>query len=161
MVVAIAAVMAAIAVPRLTGATHRAAAHSIKANVSAVRKAIDRYYAEHGRFPGYDPATGLPDGDAFVKQLTSFTDRRGRISDARTATYMYGPYIRPPFPANAANGLSTVHVRKYFTDAGPPDGSVGWAVVLQSGEFGISADNTELDRVGIKRIEEVRAVKLD
>ncbi len=150
MVVAILGIVAAIAAPRMTTAARSATANALTANLASVRKAIDMYYAEHGRYPGYDPSTGLPDGTFFVKQLTMFTDLSGRPSATfSAATYRYGPYLRGPFPKNPTNHLDTVHVKATPSDPNPADGSVGWIAVLSHGYFGISATNSGLDSIGI------------
>jgi general secretion pathway protein G len=153
MVVTIIGIIAAIAVPRMSQATSRASANALQATLANVRKAIDMYYAEHGKYPGYLPGTDTPDGDAFVKQLTLYTDLTGADNASYGDPFLYGPYLRKPFPTNPTNNLGTVHVKATPTDADPADGSVGWVAVLSHGYFGVSATDTDLEEIGIERLD--------
>jgi len=161
MVVTIIGIIAAIAVPRVSQAASRASANALQATLTNVRKAIDMYYAEHGKYPGYTPGTNTPDGDAFVKQLTMQTNVRGSTNTAFGGPLLYGPYLRAPFPKNPTNKLDTVFVRATPADANPADGSVGWVAVLSHGYFGISATDAGLEEIGIEKPtqkEDVRAM---
>jgi general secretion pathway protein G len=153
MVVTIIGVIAAIAVPRMSNVTARASAHALQATLTNVRKAIDCYYAEHGKYPGYTPGTTTPDGDDFVKQLTMYTDLSGASNATYGGSYIYGPYLRAPFPTNPTNHLTTVAVKATPADADPAEGSVGWVAVLSHGYFGISATDSDLDDIGIEEPE--------
>ena len=83
MVVTIIGIIAAIAVPHVSQATSRASSNALELSVTNVRKAIDEYYAEHGKYPGYVPGTTTPDGDSFVEQLLMYTNRMGDTNSAR------------------------------------------------------------------------------
>ncbi len=150
MVVTIIGIVAAIAVPRMSTASQHAMATALQASMESVRTAIDCYYAEHDRYPGYDPANGSADGDYFIKQLTMYSNAAGQVSATPTGLYIYGPYLRKPFPMNPTNQLSDVYVKATPTDANPSKGSVGWIAVLSHGYFGISAEDVELDEIVIK-----------
>ncbi len=152
MVVTIIGIVAAIAVPRVSSASSNATRNSLDATLVNVRKAIDIFYAEHNRFPGYDPTNGLPDGDDFVRQLTLHSDSQGWTNGLPTAPYLFGPYLRTPFPLNPTNKLRTVYVKPTPGSADPADGSVGWVAVLSTGDFGVSATDTQLDSVGVKGV---------
>lgn len=151
MVVTIIGIIAAIAVPRMSQASSRAAANALQATLANVRKTIDCYYAEHGKYPGYTPGTTTPDNDAFVRQLTMYTNAAGQWNATYGNPYLYGPYLRQPFPKNPTNNLDTVNVKATPSDADPADGSVGWVAVLSHGYFGISATDTGLDEIGIDK----------
>ena len=146
-VVVILGVISAIAVPRISSGSRRATVNALQTSVTNVRRAIDRYFAEHEKFPGYDPSTGSPDGSKFHDQLMKFTDAQGNASDTKTSVYKYGPYLRPPFPKNPTNDLDTVHAKLNPAAANPADGSVGWITDLATGDFGISASDAEIDKV--------------
>lgn len=147
LVVTILGVLASIAIPRMTTASSSAQQNALQATLANVRKAIDIYYAEHDRYPGYDHVTGLPDGTAFLDQLLKYSDFRGETNSTPNNTYKYGPYLRSPFPVNPFNGLDTVQVKAAPADADPAEGSVGWVAVLSHGYFGISATDSELDTI--------------
>jgi len=147
LVVTIIGIIAAIAVPRVSSGAAAASANALEATITNVRKAVDIYYAEHGKYPGYNPGNSLPDGTWFQNQLLMYSDAKGNTNAARTAVYKYGPYIRAPFPTNPSNKLDSVYVKA--TDASPADGSVGWVAVLSNGDFGISATSAQLDQLGI------------
>jgi len=148
-VVVIIGIIAAIAVPRISSASTSASANALQATLTNVRKAIDIYYAEHSSYPGYVPGTTTPNGARFKAQLLLFSDAQGNTKASKSGAYIFGPYLRSPFPTNQANGLATVHVKGTAVDPNPPDGSVGWVAVLSNGDFGISATSTQLDDLGI------------
>lgn len=157
-VVTILGIIASIAIPRMTTATSTATSNALEATLANVRKAVDMYFAEHGKYPGYDPGSSLPDNDLFRDQLLMYTDAAGKTSATPTGRYFYGPYLRSPFPRNPFNNLDTVYVKATPTDPDPADDSFGWAAVLSHGYFGISANDTVLDDAGFDE-EDVR-VKL-
>ena len=158
-VVTIIGILASIAVPRMTRGVADAEANALQATLANVRKAIDVYYAEHGKYPGYDSSTGSPDNPAFVDQLTMYSDEKGNTNATHTSAYRYGPYLRSPFPRNPRNRLDTVYVKAAPTDADPADGTVGWVAVLSHGYFGVSLTDSDLDDMGfidVKDKDDVR-----
>lgn len=163
-VVTIIGIIASIAVPRLSSVAAGSKANALQASVASVRKAIDIYYAEHGRYPGYDPSSSLPDGAKFVDQLLKYTDEEGNPSESYGGEFIYGPYLRPPFPKNPTNNLSTVHVKATPSAADPANGSAGWVAVLSHGYFGVLASDADLGSVGVVdavRIDLVRLTRSD
>lgn len=159
MVVTIIGIIAAIAVPRFSTVTTRATAEALKATVANVSKAINCYYAEHSKYPGYNPGNGTPNGQRFVEQLTMYTSAAGVPSETYGSPHVYGPYVRKPFPTNPFNLLSTVHVKAMPTAANPVEGSVGWVAVLSHGYFGVSASDADLDKVGVNGADEKASVR--
>lgn len=149
MVVVIIGVVAGIAVPRMSTTASHASANALQATLMNVRTAIECFYAEHNRYPGYDPSNGSANGDEFVKQLTMYSNAQGQTAATRAAPFVYGPYLRKPFPANLANNLDTVHVKETRAAPSPGDGSVGWVAVLATGDFGVSATDEQLEKVGV------------
>lgn len=147
MVVAIIAIIAAIAMPRITQAGRRAQANALLATLENVRAAIDHYYAEHNRYPGYNPSTSAPSGAWFINQLTRFSDEQGNVADLTTSQYKYGPYLRKPFPTNPINGLSDVHVRA-SSSTPVAAGSTGWIASLDDGTFDVNSTVADLERLG-------------
>lgn len=157
MVVVIIGVIASIAVPRMTKASQRAELSSIQGNIRTIRMAIDRYYAEHGTFPGGDPANGSPNGGLFIKQLIYYSDSKGEPSQKFTSRFRFGPYMRSPFPKNPDNGLSKVHVKKEPGNADPAFKDAGWVAVLSTGDFYIHLPKAEVDRIEEQLSESARA----
>lgn len=149
MVIAIIAVLGAIAVPRLSKASQRAQANALQSNLTNIRKAIDRYYAEHSKYPGYDPSNGNPNGTFFIEQLTQYTDAAGNTETVPDKDYRFGPYLSKPFPTSPTNDLSTVHVKAAEADA-TPKSSTGWHACLENGYFGLNATAAE---VTVKKLD--------
>lgn len=146
MVVTIIGIVSGIAVPRMADASSRASANALQATLANVRKAIDVYYAEHGLFPGYDPASRAAVSDRFTDQLVMYSDEQGRTTANYGYPYIFGPYLRAPFPKNPTNDLATVHMKTNPGDVDPADGTVGWVAVLSTGDFQISAKDSDLTR---------------
>lgn len=117
-VVVIIGIIAAIAIPRLSRGASGAADSALSGNLAVLRNAIDLYATEHG---GTYPSLATI-GD----QLTLYSDVNGATSATRTATAIYGPYLRkvPALPVGS-NKNSTAVV----------DGSVGAPGVLPGGWF--------------------------
>ena len=159
MVVAIIAVLGAIAVPRLTQASQRAKANAIQSSLTNIRKAIDRYYAEHSRYPGYNPSNGNPDGNFFVEQLSLYTTVDGDPDPSPDSDHRFGPYISKPFPTNPTNGLNTVHVRAKEADA-VPKRTTGWHACLEDGSFGVNATVTDMAELKIEALDVLDGLKL-
>ncbi len=85
-VLAIVSVLGAIAVPRLSSVAGDAPMAAFKADLVTIQNAVERYTAEH---------VGLmPDKDVFAQQLSQYTDIHGNISPVKSATHIYGPYLR-------------------------------------------------------------------
>jgi len=149
MVVTIIGILAAIAAPRMSSTSTQATKTAVQATITNVRTAVDCYYAEHDRFPGYDPGTLATSSTDFVRQLTMYSDKHGNTNATKTSTFRYGPYLRPPFATNPMNQLNSVHVKATKGAANPADGSVGWVAVLSDGDFGVSATDAQLDTIGV------------
>jgi prepilin-type N-terminal cleavage/methylation domain-containing protein len=111
-VVVIIAVIGAIAIPRLSSGSSSAGDAALRADLTALHKAIELYAAEHdGSYPGVG---------AIASQLTMITDATGATASSRSGTFMFGPYLRaiPPQP---------IGTRKGNTGIAAADGpSIGW-----------------------------------
>ncbi len=149
MVVVIIGIVAAIAVPRISRSAKSALQSEIAADLNNVRDAIDRFYAEHGVYPGYDPSSGTADGDWFIKQLTQYSDRDGNVSNTPDSDHLYGPYLSRSFPVNPLNNFATVRVKAKSSAPVLPDASTGWISYRDIGSFDINADAEELNAVGV------------
>lgn len=104
-VLVIIGVIAAIAVPRLTRAATGAGAAALRADLAALRNAIELYRAEH---EGVYPAVAR-----FADQMTKFSNTAGTAfaTNADVAKgIVYGPYLQaiPPLPVGARKGQTGV-----------------------------------------------------
>jgi general secretion pathway protein G len=97
-VVVILGIVAAIAIPRLAGATANASAVAMKADLTLLMKAVEHYSAEHGGV--------YPNADKVTAQLTQYSDIDGNTAASCDATHLYGPYVRsiPPLPYGPNKG---------------------------------------------------------
>ena len=118
-VVTLLAIIAAIALRRVSGYADQGSANAARQDVAVLQLAIERYRAEHGG--------DYPDAAKFVEQLTTYTDVFGATSPDRVAPYIYGPYIRkmPAVPLGPARGSAKV--------ATAPADDVGWVYDPASG----------------------------
>ena len=116
-VIVILAVISAVALPRVSRGAKGAGESALGSDLGVLRNAIEIYAAEHGGdFPGKNAAGGTfgvaQTEDAFKNQLTKYTDKTGAVSDTKTGSYIYGPYIHkmPLCPVGVNVGSTTVSV---------------------------------------------------
>lgn len=148
LVIAILSIIAAIAVPRVTRASKDAQANALLQTLEVVRSAVDHYFAEHGKYPGYDPDTGAVANQWFTDQLVMFSDLAGDVSRTPSSTHVFGPYLREPFPTNPFNDKSNVRVRATSATVVAKNIS-GWIATLDNGEFILNADADRLIEIGV------------
>lgn len=134
-VVVIVGVIAAIAIPRLSRGADGANSAKLKQDLEVLNKALDLYAAEH--------AGAYPTIVKIENQLTRYTDIDGNVSTTKTATHIYGPYLReiPPTSGGKYPGATKIA----YTDGT----DVGWLyrpvqgrIYLNRGEV---VDDTEED----------------
>jgi len=153
-VVVILGVIAAIAIPRISRGAKGADESALKQNLAVLRTAIEMYGAEHGgTFPGEktDGAGGAAASEAaFESQLLKYSDKSGTVANVKTATALYGPYLRKKLPALPVgpstvfgqNGVKMVAVEPTVDEATP----AGWVYNYLTGE--IIANTDDLDDTG-------------
>ena len=147
-VVIILAVLAAIVVPQFSASTSDARAAALQSNLANIRSAIEFYYQEHGEYPGRNVATGATCGsgvavtsgaanseDAFIAQLTRYTDDEGLACTGTDATFQYGPYIKGGIPDNPEGSNNTVTVVSAGVLGLASGGLGGWRYDTVTGEF--------------------------
>lgn len=140
-VIVIIGIIAAIAVPRISRGAAGAAGSAVRADLTTLRSAIERYAAEHdGAYPSISPST------KFVDQLTTYSDDQGNTNDTLGAPYIYGPYLGsiPHLPvgegANSGKGQNAV--------GSSPAAAKGWVYDEDTGR--ISANSgTATDGSGV------------
>lgn len=122
------AILAAVSVPQRSEGSRGLADSTVGRDLAVLRNAIDEYSTEHGGT--------FPTAADIVAQLTKYTDIAGQTSPTRTATHIYGPYIRsiPALPVGPAErrGSSGIGI----CDA---DG-IGWIYAEASGQITANTD---------------------
>ncbi|HYE20633.1 MAG TPA: prepilin-type N-terminal cleavage/methylation domain-containing protein [Tepidisphaeraceae bacterium] len=138
-VVVIIGIIAAIAIPRLSRGASGAADSALSGNVSVLRNAIDLYATEHG---GTYPTLAN-----VVDQLTTYTDASGTTSATKTATAIYGPYLRkmPSLPVGTNKNSATVVDGSSGT---PGTAAGGWFYNASTGEIKANLADAEKDASG-------------
>lgn len=142
-VVVIIGIIAAIAIPRLSRGSAGAADSALSANLAVLRNAIDLYATEHG---GTYPTLASIEG-----QLTQFTDADGTKSATKTATAIYGPYLRkiPVLPVGPATYKGTTTI--VDGSSGTPGTSAGaWFYNETTGEIRANLEDAQVDAAGTK-----------
>ena len=131
-VVVIVGILAAIAIPRFSGAGESTTDAALASDLETLRKAIDLYHGEHlGKYP---------DAARVGVQLTQYTDVHGNTSPTKTGTHSYGPYLRavPALKVGPNRGSTTI--------AAAAGADVGWVYDETSGH--ITAAAATNDRKG-------------
>ena len=163
-VVIILALLAAIVVPQFASSTDDAKLASLDTTLSNVRSAIDLYYQQHGEYPGeltaVDVTCGGTDGtgtggagaqgvQAFLDQMSLYTNADGGACSQKTAVFQYGPYLKKnTLPANPITDVSTLVVINTGDLLMAGDGANGgWKYDIVVGKF-IANDTTDPDGVG-------------
>ena len=150
-VVVIIGVIAAIAVPRISGGAAASDESALKADLTALRNVIDRYAAEHGgTFPGA-AADGIGgtvnSAAAFVNQLTNFSNIQGQVSLTQDPAYRFGPYLRRVPPLPVGDNRDSVDVAIDASNSPPvvTTGSEGWVYNPLTGEIIANSDKANRD----------------
>ena len=133
-VVAIIAILAAIGIPRMSRGSKGANDAAVSGNLSVLRNAIDLFSAEHGG--------AYPTAATVENQLTLYSDVSGATNATKTATHIYGPYLRkvPPLTVGARKGENGI--------AAADANDVGWIYTEASGDIRANT-TTETDDAGV------------
>ena len=110
-VVIIIGILAAVAIPQFGDSSQDAKIAALDQNLACLRTAVELYQYQHGStFPGIVAthrasilAGAVAHGsasEAFVKQLTVYSDTLGNTCDEKNASFPYGPYIKKSIPSN-------------------------------------------------------------
>ncbi|MCA9289885.1 MAG: prepilin-type N-terminal cleavage/methylation domain-containing protein [Phycisphaerales bacterium] len=142
-VVVIIAIIGAIAIPRLSRGAAGASDSALIADLAILRSAIDLYTTEHA---------GTGPGATIVNQLTLYSDAAGATSATKTATHIYGPYLRtvPPLPVGTKRGKNGVFVETVAAN-NPPGGAAtdGWWYNSATGVIRPNLAAAETDDAGV------------
>ncbi len=139
-VVVIIGIIGAIAVPRMSRGARGASDSAVTANLRVLRDALDLYATEHGG--SYPTFVNMPNA------LLQYTNSAGTVSATKTATAIYGPYIRaiPKLPVGENKGVAV------FTNT-LPSATVdfgGWYYGQTTGEVLANCTDAETDEAGVK-----------
>jgi general secretion pathway protein G len=137
-VMVIIAVIAAIAVPRITGAAQGSGATALRADLKALRQAIETYRIEH--------EGAVPTVADFEDQLTRFSNQAGtRFADAANSanSVTLGPYLQsiPPLPVGDEKGATGV--------AAAAGAGTGWVYDETTGKIIAGTAKKEKDSDGV------------
>lgn len=147
-VIVIIGILAMIIVPQLSTSTDEAKLSTLQSDLSAMRSAVEVYRAQHNAYPAEVMPTNPPAGvsslaDAFVAQMTRYTDAGGRISNTKDATFKYGPYLKGNnLPMNPFNDKEDVTIDASEADITVRNSSgagTAWKFYAKTGVF-MSAD---------------------
>jgi type II secretion system protein G len=165
-VVIILALLAAIVVPQFASSTDDAKLASLDTTLSNLRSAIDLYYQQHGEYPGEltaidaacaAPAStgtgaggaGAPGQQAFLDQLSLYTDADGGACSVKDANFQFGPYLKkntlPPNPITSSAAFEVINTGDLLM-AGT-GANLGWKYDIIVGKF-IANDTTDPDAAG-------------
>ena len=164
-VVIILALLAAIVVPQFASSTDDAKLASLDTTLSNLRASIDLYYQQHGEYPGELTAVdaacvagtdgigtggaGAQGAQAFLDQLSLYTDLDGGTCSVKDANFQYGPYLKKgTLPGNPITGVAVLEV----VDDGDilmagTNVNLGWKYDILAGKF-IANDTTDPDAAG-------------
>jgi prepilin-type N-terminal cleavage/methylation domain-containing protein len=129
-VVMILGIMAAIAVPRMLGASQQATDNAAKQSLSVIREAIDQFAAEHnGALPGSDGA-----------EATFKTDLTAYLRGADFPSCPVGEAKNTSVRIVAGNGAISQGI-------GQTAATHSWAYQPETGDFCINSKDLSLDGV--------------
>ena len=168
-VVIILALLAAIVVPQFASSTDDARLASLDTTLGNVRSAVDLYFQQHGEYPGELTAVPVPvcagtDGtgtggagaqgaQAFLDQLSLYTDAQGGACSVSDANFQFGPYLKKnTLPDNPITNVGAALAEFVVVNAGDlamaGDGANGgWKYDVLTGKF-IANDTTDIDGAG-------------
>ena len=138
-VVVVIGTIAGIAVPRLSRGAATAAQTSLRADLSLIRGAIERYRAEHDNNPPTSAAT-------ISAQLTMYSNSAGATSATKTSEYRFGPYLRqiPEIRVGPQTGKDNIR------DLGVPGtGTEAWFYNKVTGDFCTNTTISLVDADGV------------
>jgi len=158
-VIIIIGILAAVAIPQFGDSSTDAKKASLKENLRTLRSTADKFYIDHNSFyPGVikthqataagSPAAHANAAEAFVKQMTAYSDLAGNTCDEKSASFPFGPYCKRalpnnPLPATTAtanpSGITVTTDTVRLTADGSP--TTGWKFSSATGE--VIANNSD------------------
>lgn len=163
-VIATMAVIASIAIPRLSKAFEGAGKSAVSQDWSTLQRQIDLYALEHdGHYPGFgaNPSKQALAHELFSAQLTVWSNRGGDTSVDPDPEFQLGPYVRGSIPTLKA-GVHAGSNRVHFAAAGVAPAymhavDAGWIYQVQTGEIvpnvALRADNLSVIPSDVDRLD--------
>jgi prepilin-type N-terminal cleavage/methylation domain-containing protein len=162
LVVIVIGIVAVVAIPQFTDSARDARESTLRANLAAMRNAVELYYHQHNNnYPGaidHTDGSGAPTDRyvSFVAQMTQYSDASGQTSATLDRTnYPFGPYLKTGIPRNPimeadASGTVVPDSVKVIASTGAlsPDGAsttTGWVFNTSTGELIANCDDTAVD----------------
>ena len=122
-VVIILSILAAIVVPQFASSTTDAKYSALDTNLGAMRAATELYFQQHGVYPsavassGGTPPSGGAAGtgaagsaQAFIDQMTMYSNAAGNTATNSDANYKYGPYLKKGVPLEPVSNSAAVEI---------------------------------------------------
>ncbi|UCE82036.1 MAG: prepilin-type N-terminal cleavage/methylation domain-containing protein [Deltaproteobacteria bacterium] len=151
-VVFILGILALIILPQIPSHTSEAKLAKLDSTLTTMRMAIRLYKRDHFRYPGKlcsgnghtcpnsEPASGLVNSaQAFIDQLTLYTNDAGLACTEKGGDFKYGPYLQvaelPANPHTGSNGLEISMTTQLGMQASFSDLTGGWKFSVWTGEF--------------------------
>lgn len=109
-VVVILGILSAIAIPEFTSASRETRETVLRDELRFLRNQILLFSAQHREVPpGYPGGNwaATPTSDAFVEQMTRYTNESGATSTTQSIAFRYGPYLSkmPENPVSLKDGV--------------------------------------------------------
>ncbi len=136
-VIVILGILAVVIIPQISSSTDDAKLSALRTNLNAMRNAVEIYYAQHNSiYPGAVLGGAASASEAFVQQLTRYTDVAGNVATVKDATFKYGPYIKGGAlgmnPFNNRNDV-TVDTAQADITVKASSGATGWKFYAKTG----------------------------
>lgn len=145
-VVVILGILAAIAIPQFSNASHVTRENTLKDELRYLREQIVIYQAQH-----QDSAPGCQNGSVganpaalFVDQMTQYTDMYGNVSPTQTGAFVYGPYLSK-MPPNPLTGDTTIQIITGQQATPAPNDSTAWIYNPTTGAILVNSTATGSD----------------
>jgi prepilin-type N-terminal cleavage/methylation domain-containing protein len=136
-VIVILGILAMVIIPQISTSTDDAKLNTLRTNLSAMRNSVELYYAQHNSvYPGAVLGGAASASEAFVQQLTRYTDAAGIIATVKSGTNSLGPYIKGGALAkNPFNNKSDVTLDTTEGDitVKASSGTTGWKFYSKTG----------------------------
>ncbi len=154
------AILAAIIVPQFADTTNDAQESALRANLAAMRSAMDLYRQQHGEYPGVNTAAGgtcsgtagtgtAGTQQAIEDQLTRYSNAAGQTCSVPDAGFAFGPYLKEDaLPTNPITSSGTFAIVSTGDLNMAADGAgLGWKYDTTAGK--LIANDTNLDGQGV------------